>query len=335
MNQLNFFRWFHSAWPYWRNSSVFLSIPHPLSFYPSLHSLQSAAYAIPFLASRSGTSTVDCCSARSAGFLRFFSSAASSHSNQALSPSSTAVCHPLCTTSAYFHLCGSISGIPTISSALAWVSPVSTPPQSSDPSDLHVAGHPNGSTRLPHPSGSTLVSCRQSAALWLHSSSFASSLCPSGSVRLTPQPPTLPSSSVTPAPPRSSGTTPPLYFWKGPVHTGSLKGNLPIKTVCVKGAFVLWHLFQRVLWRVIHCWFLWFFLVFSERQEHFFFSFFFEQEREITNDNIVIVSMRLNRERIETLVYSIAFAGYSPKIKTPIISHLNNNCKLCSDFPRY
>ncbi|KTF73940.1 hypothetical protein cypCar_00025804 [Cyprinus carpio] len=31
-----------------------------------------------------------------------------------------------------------------------------TPPQSSDPSDLHVAGHPNGSTRLPHPSGSTL-----------------------------------------------------------------------------------------------------------------------------------------------------------------------------------
>ncbi len=28
------------------------------------------------------------------------------------------------------------------------------------------------------------------------------------------------------------------YFWKGPVHTWSLDRNLPVKTVCVKGAII-------------------------------------------------------------------------------------------------
>ncbi len=53
-----------------------------------------------------------------------------------------------------------------------------------------VVHHPTGSTRLLCPSGSTFVSCRPSATSGLHSTCFASSLCPSGSVWLL-----LPSSS--------------------------------------------------------------------------------------------------------------------------------------------
>ncbi|XP_058650340.1 proline-rich protein 36-like [Onychostoma macrolepis] len=109
-------------------------------------------------------------------------SPASSQASQFLTSSSTDTCQSLSSpsVSACHALCSAASGLPVSSSAQTCGSPVSTPSlraldYTSAPSSLvsTVAHHPTGSTGLPRPSGSALVSRRPSAASGLHSSGFA------------------------------------------------------------------------------------------------------------------------------------------------------------------